>query len=386
MTKNSLPKIAIVHPKFSFGGGEAVTLWTIEALKNLFSVYLITTSKIDLSILNNFYGTNLKEGDFSIVNLPIPNFMVSADKFFLLKDHLTMRYCKKHRNDFDLFFSTFNEMDFGKRGIQYIHFPVLDDSIARTMQFMNSSFVYKDTILRRIYIGLCKRLSHFSIDSVKQNITLTNSDWVAKVVQSVYGITPKTIYPPVISNFPSVLWEDREDGFICIGRISPEKKIEKIINILQKVRERGFNIHLHIIGKFQNATYASQILRIIKENSTWIALNENLPKEEVSKILTRHKYGIHGMPREHFGIGIAEMVKAGNIVFVPNDGGQVEIVGNNPNLVYENELDATEKIINVISSNELQQSLLEFLSARANIFSVERFMSEIREVVLNAIK
>jgi glycosyltransferase involved in cell wall biosynthesis len=386
MSKESLPKIAIVHPDFRFGGGEAVTLWTIEALKNLFNVYLITTSKIDLSTLNTFYGTNLKKSDFSIVNLPIPNFLSSVDKFFLLKQHLTMRYCKEHAIDFDIFFSTFNEMDFGKKGIQYINFPVLDDSIARTMQFMNNSFFYKDTFLRKIYIGLCKKLSHFSIDSLRQNITLTSSNWGARVVQSLYGITSKTIYPPVTSNFPLVSWKDREDGFVCIGRISPEKKIKNIINILQKVREKGFNTHLHVIGRFQNATYALQILRLIKENSTWITLNEGLPKEEVSKILTGYKYGIHGMPREHFGIGIVEMIKAGNIVFVPNDGGQVEIVGNNPNLVYENELDATEKIIKVVSSTDLQQTLLEFLSACASKFSVERFMSEIREVVLNALK
>jgi hypothetical protein len=50
MNKISLPKVAIVHPDFRFAGAEALTLWTIEALKDLYDVYLITAGKIDLCI------------------------------------------------------------------------------------------------------------------------------------------------------------------------------------------------------------------------------------------------------------------------------------------------------------------------------------------------
>jgi len=386
MGRNLSNKIAIVFPEFHLGGAEALTLWTIEALKSLYDIYLITASEIDLSLLNNIYGTSLKQSDFSVVKLPIPIFLKSINKFLILKQHFAMRYCKYHISDFDIFFSTFNEMDFGKPGIQYIHFPILEESIAREMQFMSNSFVYKDTFLRRIYKELGVKISGFSLDSMKENITLTNSHWTSKVIQKTYGITPKVVYPPVVGNFPIVSWDKRENGFVCVGRITPEKRIENIINTLHSVRESGYNIHLHIIGKLQNSDYGKKILKLIKENSSWVILNEGLSRDEMLKVLANHKYGIHAMPKEHFGLAVAEMVRAGEIVFVPNDGGQVEIVGNNQSLVYENSEDAVKKIIKVLSDDELQYSLREFLSIYANEFTLEKFEAKIREIVSNALR
>ena len=39
---------------------------------------------------------------------------------------------------------------------------------------------------------------------------------------------------------------------------------------------------------------------------------------------------LHGMREEHFGMAPAEMARAGVIVWVPNGGGQMEIVGDEP--------------------------------------------------------
>ena len=43
--------------------------------------------------------------------------------------------------------------------------------------------------------------------------------------------------------------------------------------------------------------------------------------------MATHRYGIHGMREEHFGMAPAEMARAGAIVWVPRGGGQTEIVG-----------------------------------------------------------
>ena len=48
--------------------------------------------------------------------------------------------------------------------------------------------------------------------------------------------------------------------------------------------------------------------------------------------MASHRYGIHGMREEHFGMAPAEMVRAGVIVWVPRGGGQMEIVGREPAL------------------------------------------------------
>jgi glycosyltransferase involved in cell wall biosynthesis len=87
------------------------------------------------------------------------------------------------------------------------------------------------------------------------------------------------------------------------------------------------------------------------------------------------------MVDEHFGIAVAEMVKAGCIAFVPNDGGPVEIVGGDKRLVYQTKEEAITKIIRILSNPDEQASLRNYLNSRKELFSTERFMSQIREIV-----
>ncbi len=76
----------------------------------------------------------------------------------------------------------------------------------------------------------------------------------------------------------------------------------------------------------------------------------------------------------------AETVKGGCITFVPNSGGQTEIV-NHPALTFSNDEDAVSKICTVLSSAALQENLRAHLAGRARKFSVENFKSGIRHVV-----
>ena len=84
----SLNKIAVIQPTMSPGGGtEAVTAWTIEALKDDWDVTLITFSDIDASILNQYYGTEFTGTDFTIDiprQLPL---LARTNRFLMLKDH-----------------------------------------------------------------------------------------------------------------------------------------------------------------------------------------------------------------------------------------------------------------------------------------------------------
>lgn len=77
---------------------------------------------------------------------------------------------------------------------------------------------------------------------------------------------------------------------------------------------------------------------------------------------------------------MAEMVKGGCIVFVPNGGGQTEIV-NHPALIYEDDDDAVRKIETVLAGAALQESLREHLSQAAQRFSIENFKTVILHVV-----
>jgi hypothetical protein len=98
-------------------------------------------------------------------------------------------------------------------------------------------------------------------------------------------------------------------------------------------------------------------------------------------LIATHRYGIHGMREEHFGMAPAEMVRGGMIVWVPNGGGQVEIVGDAPDLRYDSEEHAVASILRCMGDAAVERSLRDHLALQGERFSVERFMSAVSHVV-----
>ena len=105
-------------------------------------------------------------------------------------------------------------------------------------------------------------------------------------------------------------------------------------------------------------------------------------QKEKKKLIAQNRYGINGCLRDSFGISVAEMVKAGCIVFVPDGGGQTEIV-NNLNLIYNSIEDAVEKIEFIIKNERLQIDLRSYLLINASKFSTEIFKNEAKKLVNN---
>jgi len=375
------PKIAVLFPAFLGGGAEAVCLWMLEALKEEYDLTLYTFSHISFSKLNEYYGTQLSEKDVNIMHpfasKKISSVLAQNHSAFTLRQHLLTKQFKKIKKNFDLAISAFNEMDLGQSGIQYINFPMFgrgQETIRRIVGYPNSP-------LRSAYRNICRVISDFSEERMKNNVTVANSNWTAKVIKQIYGIDAYVIYPPVNSDFPNIAWDARENGFILISRIVPEKKVEKAINILQMLRTKNYDFHLHIISGKCDPKYEKYIQKLRNNNSSWVFLEKGIYRKALCSMLVKHKYGIHVRENEQFGIGVAEMIKAGCIPFVPSEGGQVEIIGNNKQLTFNNEHEAIEKISKVLSSRETQDYLRLFLLERRDLFSENRFKTKIRKLV-----
>jgi glycosyltransferase involved in cell wall biosynthesis len=188
------------------------------------------------------------------------------------------------------------------------------------------------------------------------------------------------LYPPVVFNSPIVDWQDREIGFVCVGRISYEKRIEQIIEIISRLRQLGHDVHLHIVGAIDESPYGMMIRSLCHTNRQWIIAEGEKCGAEKEELLARHRFGIHARPHEAFGIAVAEMVKAGCIPFVPDGGGQIEIA-QRPALCYRNIEHAVTQIDTVLRDARLQQNLCEHVRTQSARFSTELFMSEFRGIV-----
>jgi glycosyltransferase involved in cell wall biosynthesis len=376
-------KAAIVHPQLCSGGSEARALWGIEALRRDFDVTLITGGIVDLDRLNAYYGTRLDPKEFSIRTVNMPFGLHRSSKFAGLRGAFLQRYLRRVSGQFDVMVSAYNACDFGRPGIQFIaDFSFvsewrqkLDPAVAG-----HRDWWYGDSPLRRAYLGLCRQVSPSDPAAWKQNLTVANSDWSGQLLQREFGIESRTVYPAVTAEFPSVRWEHKENGFVCIGRVVPEKRMDAVIRILEKVREAGHDIHLHILGGLDDSPFGAKLKELAAPRN-WVYLEGRIFGQKKKDLIVGHRFGINGRENEPFGIAPAELVKAGAITFVPASGGQQEIV-NHPMLTFENEDDAARKVCTVLSSASLQENLREHLSGQAAKFSVESFMAGFRQVVL----
>jgi glycosyltransferase involved in cell wall biosynthesis len=357
---------------FGIGGVQSLVLHTLEVLSQVYDVTFITfDANLDLAKLGEIYGCRVSPGSFQLRRIAIPTWLY-LPRFDYLRQHLMMRYVKPIAGEFDVVFSASGEMDLGVRGIQYIACPA---------PFIFGK--YKGSLMARVYRQLLFCLSHASFTSMARNYTLVISEWTRRKTYEVYGIHSKVVYPPVEVPPPDLSpeeWFKREEGFVCIGRLTPDKRVELIISILKKVREQsGVDVHLHVVGEWRNEGYKRRIMHMV-EHEPWVQFEGTVPQSSLLALMQKHKYGIHAMPNEHFGIGVAQMVLSGCLTFVPNDGGQVEIV-QDKRLIYQDEADAIQKIISLMLDRQLQLEVLASLTQQSERFSREAFRRNIISAV-----
>lgn len=396
LTSLPKPRILLVHPHLAvIGGAELVAIWMVEALKDDYEVTVSSWVPMDVERFNHFYSTALHESDFTERRPPrILQWVVRAvtalglDPDGFQQYAVFLRFVKSIQRDYDLVIGAYQEADFGTPGIQYIHFPWLSTLYPPHVDYQQAS------LGRRLKAGLSyvwrpwRLISGFSFDQMHHNLTLVNSNWTGRVYEQTYGTPVRTLYPPVPGKFPKVSWEKKELGFVAVGRLCPEKGWDQMLRILSLVREKGHDIHFHIVGKTQavNQSFHLQLRQKVKVMDSWVTLHENLSRKELLELVARQRFGLHVLPDEPFGIAVAEMVRAGCIVFAPGNAGPMEILGGDERLLFRDDEEAVEKILSVLNSPQSMASIRISLEKQREVFGTDRFVRETRQIVAEFLK
>lgn len=375
------PAIAIGHPMLARGGSEAVVMWLIEALKHDFDIAIVTTGGWDLAALNEFYGTQVARGEVEVRVAPMP-WPFGNRSPAALRGAFYQRFAQRIAAEFDLRISAYNFTDWGLPAIHFIADFSWDSNIRERAGAPSPRRFHRDSAMRRAYMRLVSAIGSPSRRSpLLDDSLVANSQWTAKTLRENCGaMCAATIYPPVWGSYPNVPWDRKEDSFAMIGRIAPEKRIEEAIAILRQVRRSGHNIKLRLCGQIGRDSYGSSIARLCREHAEWIVAEGRVSGQRKASILAQCRYGIHARPEEPFGIAVAEMVKAGAIVFAPESGGQAEILQDS-RLLYSSQSDAAAKIDRVLRDGLLRSSMRSALSARAALFGAAQFVSSARTFI-----
>ena len=376
-------RVLLVQPSMQPpGGSNGVAAWVLQALVPDHRVTVLSWQAVEVEPINRFFGTRLRQSDFDTIvlprawralgnRLPVPGMLVKLS--------LLMRYTRNVSDAFDVVFGVFNEADFGRRGIQYVHYP----TYLRPRPEVDLRWYHPPQAVLELYYTAADRIADFSIERMKSNATLVNSNWTGERVSRFLGIPTRTLYPPVVDPAPGLEWNARRNGFLAVGRISPEKEYERVMTILARVRERVPGITLTIVGTSDRHTqrYLRTLGALARSLGPWIDIRQDLSRDEVRALMSSYRYGMHGMREEHFGMAPAELVRAGVIVWVPRGGGQMEIVGHEPGLMFDGDDEAVEKITGTLTNAVEQRRLRDLLAIAGEQFSTAHFIRQVRDIV-----
>jgi glycosyltransferase involved in cell wall biosynthesis len=387
-------RILVIHTIIQpHGGACGVLVWTLQALVRDYDVTLLTWKPFDLPEMNRYFGTSLDTSELQIrhVNSAIRRiFELDPDPGSIQPNCYLMRVCKRIRTDFDLVLTTDNEADLGGQAIQYVHVPQVAHNYPKVLTSLAIPMRQKVKGLWQGKVRPWMLVCDYSFERMRRNRTIVNSDWTGRRFRTAYQAEAVTLYPPAPGEFPDVDWQDREDGFVIIGRLNPDKRPDWCIKVLELVRRSFPALRVHVIGStssfWDEAAYYRTLIPLIEANASWVTLHENISRQEMQQLVARQRYGIHAMLDEHFGMAPAEMVLAGCIPFVHNSGGPPEIVGHDARLIYDSAEEAAEKILHVLRNPTEQAEIRGRLAPRKEFFRSSTFMNGILNEVRLALK
>ena len=385
--RNDRPHVLVVHSRLETdppSGGVGLCCWAIEALLDMgLRVTLLVPQTPDVRKLDSQFGTSLAEREFDIVVTPLGLAGVMRGilpRLGLLEHAAISRHaaslCKKLKAD--ICFGTSNEMTFPVPWATYTHFPALCDERPE----IDFRAYHASAIAVRAYRSLCKAILRFEKGDFARGIQMVNSGFIRDLFREVHGVEPRVVAPPAPGDFPRLDWDAKDDAFGMIGRFAPEKALPDAIRIVDLVRRNtGRQLELRLYGAWDcQGVERREIEDCIARHSDFVRVEAGLSRKELLTALGRLRYGLHAMQGEHFGMAVAELLRAGAIPFVPNSGGPKAIVGDREELLWSTVEEAADKIAALISEPKRAAGLHRQLRGEGEEYSEAAFMQNIQGV------
>lgn len=389
-------EVLLIHGDvYGFGGAENHCVRVAEVLQELDCqvTVLHAGGPLDSARISSWCGIRLDPARVRFVTAPpFDRFPAFLRGLILLRYAFVLRAARHIAGRYDLVIGTYGEVPLRVRKlIQSTHIPLFfhdEESLAYLgFDAARSRLRYG---LRILYVMAARRVARWNRSDIEAaQLLLTNSGWTAQQFLRHYPSSkPQVIYQgaqtELDANNPDFIpFERRSDNFVILGRVVAAKRLEAAIEIIDALRARGRDVGLTIVGS-GNGKYAESIASLVSERP-YISWRKNLSRREVERLVVTQKWGLHCAPHEHYGLAALELLRLGCVVFVPDSGGQAEVV-NDGRLRYLSVDDARSKIEAVLDSPDLQRELRFKLSEVTGLHTVECFRAGLSQYVREILK
>jgi glycosyltransferase involved in cell wall biosynthesis len=360
--------ILVVHPSLNASGGsEKVCLTIIEALKEKgYKIILGSFERTDWQRVERIFGEVAKP-DVEIINPRIFGTSAYGEllNFFLLLSHIP-----KNKNYETAVISCSSPWFFC---------PSAD----KTVIYMNLAPVNYIKGVRRAYLLPYISIQRKFLKKVKNKIILTNSTFSSKVIENVYSLKSKIVYPPVdVKRFQ--ISQNKENLVISVGRFDTFKNYEILIKAFSHIEDGK----CFIIGTvYDNASIKylyklRKLVKVLKLNGK-VKFVVNSSMEVLKNFLLKAKVYVHTALHEYFGISIVEAMACGCVPIVRKSGGPfLDIVEQGKyGLVFENIDELADQINLLLQDENTLKNLSQKAIKRASFFNKENFKKNFLEII-----
>ena len=382
-------KNVLLYYNFSYplGGGDILPLTFASWLQSRSKLTLAVDSQAGFRRALEAFGGALDPARITVAPL-LPDEFDSRTHNFYWSYRRSLRL-KRLAAKADICISAANVIDFGRPAHHFINMlSGVDHAFTAHSGIVRPETSVKGFLVNEVIRPIAGMRSKKRIFADGRERFYSNSKYVHNRLAAFYGDFHDTIfYPPTTYEPEASVDAPARDPMrvICLGRISKEKRITDIIDVVERARRiSGKDIKLTIAGPCGNGGYA-MLVRQSVEARNWITLVDGVFGKAKNDLLRSGSFAVHARRDEEFGIAVTEYLKAGLIPVVPDEGGSCEVV-DKPELSYSSNEDAASKLARLVTDDAFAKAMREHCRSRALTFSrseYEKRESGILEKILS---
>ncbi len=200
-------------------------------------------------------------------------------------------------------------------------------------------------------------------------LSLRNMRWIVADSEPDY-VTFKPISPERIEmiengiNFNLYHTIEQEKGtpnrFIFVGRFSKNKRIDKLLSLIGRLKSDFPDVHLSIVGRDYD-NLKGEFMNHIEQYGIGknVTIHEALSEEDLLREMSRAAYFISASEYEGFGLSSLEAMAAGRVAFLSQIPSFKKMVsdGKNGYLVDFDDMDAVEDKVKQVLRSGVQENV-----------------------------
>lgn len=178
--------------------------------------------------------------------------------------------------------------------------------------------------------------------------------------------------------------DDKDNNIVFMGRLSKEKNVSFILEVMRMMVDRKINLYLYIIGDGQEIDSLKKYCSFLKINEK-VKFTGWLSKGEMAIILRKSKIKLLPSIYESFGLVILEAYSFGLVSLSSGVGGIPEIVengktgfilANNPDLY-------VEKLLYLLNNNKVYSQMAQNSIEHVKKFDIKKTVKQLISIYDN---